>query len=130
VDFERLTVGRFLEDAVAEIPDEPLLIWEDQHVTYREFNEHANRAANVWHDLGVRRGDHVAFMVDNKPELLYAWFGLAKLGATLVAINTGFKGRETRYILEHSQAKYLLIDDAYAAVVENGASELPRLQAV
>jgi carnitine-CoA ligase len=130
VDLERLTVGRFLEDAVAEAPDEPLLIWENQHVSYREFNEHANRAANVWRDLGVRRGDHVAFMVDNKPELLYAWFGLAKLGATLVAINTGFREHETRYILEHSQAKFVLIDNAHSAVVEASANELAGLEAV
>lgn len=130
MDFDRLTVGRFLEDAVAEVPDEPLLIWQDHHISYRQFNEQANRAANVWRDLGVSRGDHVAFMVDNKPEFLYAWFGLAKLGATLVAINTGFKEQETRYILEHSQAKYALVDPEYADVVGAGAGKLGVLNAV
>lgn len=73
----------------------------------------------------MRRGDHVAFMVDNKPEFLYAWFGLAKLGATLVAINTGFKEQETRYILEHSQAKYALVDDVYADVVAPASTRCP-----
>ncbi len=130
MDLEGLTVGRFLAEAVAEVPDEPLLIWKEARISYREFDEQANRAANVWHDLGVRRGDHVAFMVDNKPEFLYAWFGLAKLGATLVAINTGFKEQETRYILEHSQAKYALIDDDFAGVVADSVDELAGLNAV
>lgn len=130
MDLAALTVRQFLEDAVAEVPDEPLLIWEDQHISYREFDEHANRAANAWHDLGVRRGDHVAFMADNKPEFLYAWFGLAKLGATLVAVNTGFKEQETRYILEHSKAKVALIDDAYAALFHGATDNLPGLDAV
>ncbi len=125
-----LTVGRFLEQAVNEVPDDPLLIWDDEQISYREFDEHANRAANVWHDLGVRRGDRVAFMVDNKPEFLYAWFGLAKLGATLVAVNTGFKERETHYILEHSQAKFVLVDDVYADVIAPSVDKLPGLEAV
>jgi len=129
VDFAGLTVGRFLEEAVAEVPNNPLLIWDERQISYREFDDHANRAANVWHDLGVRRGDHVAFMVDNKPEFLYAWFGLAKLGATLVAVNTGFKEQETRYLLEHSQAKYVLVDDVYAEIVAPSVAELPGLRA-
>lgn len=130
MDLAGLTVGHFLEQAVAEVPGETLLIWDDRHITYREFDEHANRAANVWQDLGVRRGDHVAFMVDNKPEFLYAWFGLAKLGATLVAVNTGFREQETRYILEHSQAKYVLVDDVYAEIVGPSVGQLPGLEAV
>ena len=129
VDFAGLTVGRFLAEAVAEVPNDPLLIWDERQISYREFDDHANRAANVWHDLGVRRGDHVAFMVDNKPEFLYAWFGLAKLGATLVAVNTGFKEQETRYLLEHSQAKYVLVDDVYAEIVAPSVDELPGLRA-
>ncbi len=129
VDFAGLTVGRFLEEAVAEVPNDPLLIWDERQISYREFDDHANRAANVWHDLGVQRGDHVAFMVDNKPEFLYAWFGLAKLGATLVAVNTGFKEQETRYLLEHSQAKYVLVDDVYAEIVAPSVDELPSLRA-
>jgi carnitine-CoA ligase len=130
VDFAALTVGRFLEEAVSEVPDDPLLIWDEQQISYREFDEQTNRAANVWHDLGVRRGDRIAFMVDNKPEFLYAWFGLAKLGATLVAVNTGFKEQETRYILEHSQAKYALVDDVYADIVAPSVDGLPGLNAV
>ncbi|WP_131809405.1 AMP-binding protein [Mycolicibacterium iranicum] len=129
VDHSELTVGQFLEKAVAEVPDEPLLLWDERQISYREFDEQANRAANVWHHLGVRRGDRVAFMVDNKPELLYAWFGLAKLGATLVAINTGFREQETRYILEHSQAKFVLVDDGYTEIVESAVEELPGLEA-
>lgn len=129
MDLAGLTVGHFLEQAVSEVPDEPLLIWEAQHISYREFDQHANRAANVWRDLGVRRGDHVAFMVDNKPEFLYAWFGLAKIGATLVAVNTGFREHETRYLLEHSQAKYVLVDDVYGGIVAPSVDQLPGLQA-
>lgn len=130
MDHAGLTVGRFLAEAVVEVPNDPLLIWDDRQISYREFDEQSDKAAKVWHDLGVRRGDHVAFMVDNKPEFLYAWFGLAKLGATLVAVNTGFREQETRYILEHSQAKFALVDDVYAEVVAPSVDRLPGLEGV
>lgn len=130
MDLQALTIGRFLEEAVAEVPNEPLLIWEDHHISYRKFNDYANQAANVWQALGVRRGDHVAFMADNKPEFLYAWFGLAKLGATLVAINTGFKEAETRYLLEHSQAQFALIDTDYEQVLTRAAEGLEGLAGI
>lgn len=127
--YHPLTFRRFLEDAVTVVPESPLLIWDDEIVTYRTFNEHVDRAANVWHGLGVRRGDRVAFMADNKPEFLYAWLGLAKLGATLVAINTGFKAAETRYLLEHSQASFAIIDDSYVPVFAEASAGLSTLQA-
>ena len=125
-----MTVRAFLEEAVAEVPDSPFLIWQDEEISYGVFNEHVDRAACMWHDLGVRRGDHVAFMVDNKPEFLYAWLGLAKLGATLVAVNTGFKAIETSYLLEHSRAKLALIDPQHGDMFERMRDELPGLEQV
>lgn len=130
VEYEPLTFRRFFEDGVAEVPDEPLLIWNDEHVTYRDFDEQVNRAARVWHDLGVRRGDHVAFMADNKPEFLYAWLGLAKIGATLVAINTGFRAAETHYLLEHSECRFAIVDERYTEVLQAASNGVSTLQAV
>ncbi len=124
MDPDRLTVRAFLEQAVAEVPDAPYLLWEDEVVSYAAFNASVDRAASMWHGLGVRRGDRVAFMVDNKPEFLSAWLGLAKLGATLVAVNTGFKAAETEYLLQHSMAKLALVDPRHADMF---AAMLPRL---
>ena len=47
-----------------------------------------DRAAAAWHHLGVRKGDRIAFMVENRPEFLQAWLGLARVGGVLVAFNT------------------------------------------
>ncbi len=124
---ETLTFRQFFEDAVAEVPDEPLLIWDDEHISYAEFNAAVDRAANVWHGLGVRRGDRVAFMADNKPEFLYAWLGLAKIGGTLVAINTGFKAAEAGYVLQHSEARFAVVDEHRQEVFADAAQGAPSL---
>lgn len=130
MDLSRLTVRSFLEEAVARNASEPYLIWEDESFSYEDFNASVDRAAALWHSIGVRHGDRVAFMADNSPEFLYAWLGLAKLGAVLVAINTGFKFPEARYLVEHSEARFALIDPLHAEVFERIRAGVPTLQAV
>ncbi len=121
-------IRRFLEEAVARNPDQAFLIWEDTVQTYREFDDRVNAAANVWHTLGVRKGDRVAFMVDNKPEFLHAWLGLAKLGAVLVAVNTGFKLAEARYLVADSAARFALVDPGFVELFTALQQEVPTLE--
>lgn len=109
-----LDVRSFLEDAVERNPTAPYLIWEDQEQSYQSFDADVDDAAAYWHAMGVRKGDRVAFMADNSPGFLHAWLGLAKIGAVLVAVNTGFKYEEARYLVEHSEARYALVDPAHA----------------
>lgn len=114
MDLSSLTVRAFLENAVEKNASEPYLIWEDSVETYEEFNRKIDQAAAFWHEVGVRRGDRVSFMADNSPSFLHAWLGLAKIGAVLVAINTGFKLQEAQYLVEHSESRFALIDPAHA----------------
>lgn len=131
MDRAALNVRTLLEEATAEDPAAPFLVWtvDGQEVGYAEANERIDRAARLWHSLGVRKGDRVAFMLDNSPEFLYAWLGLAKIGGILVAINTAFRAAEAAYLLSDSGARLALvgvnhlpvfssIDPAAAASVE------------
>ena len=85
MNLHSLNVRSFLEDAVSRNADSPYLIWEDEEQTYEEFNARVDAAAAYWHNMGVRKGDRVAFMADNSPGFLHAWLGLAKIGAVLPA---------------------------------------------
>lgn len=116
MDLDSLNVRAFWEDAVAEVPEHPFLIWEDQPISYLEFDDRANRAATVWSEAGVGKGDPVVFMVGNSPGFLAAWFGLIKIGAVISAINTGFKHDEVAYQLRHSDPVAVLVDAAHADV--------------
>lgn len=129
IDLERLNVRDFLEEAEADAPDAPFLIFtgDDREWTYRESRALIGQAAAAWHHLGVRKGDRVAFMVDNSPEFIWAWLGLAQIGGILVAVNTGFKSAEAGYLVTDSAAKFVLVDDEYRGVIQQaqaGASVL------
>lgn len=118
MNLKSLTVRSFLENAVERNASEPYLIWEDTQETYEQFNSKVDAAAAYWHNMGVRKGDRVSFMADNSPEFLHAWLGLAKIGAVLVAINTGFKYAEAKYLVEHSESRFALIDPAHAELFQ------------
>lgn len=130
MNLNALTVRSFLEGAVERNADAPYLIWEEEVETYEEFNAKVDAAAAYWHEMGVRKGDCVSFMADNSPEFLHAWLGLAKIGAVLVAINTGFKFAEAKYLVDHSESRFALVDPAHAELFQRISGESPSLQKV
>ncbi len=128
LDYRDYTVRNFLESAVQKNMDKPFLVWEDLTFTYKEFNDQVNRAANLWARLGVRHGDRVSFMVDNCPEFLFAWLGLAKIGGVLVAINTGFKAKEATYLVDHSESEFALVGQEHMPVFQEVLNNVSRLK--
>jgi crotonobetaine/carnitine-CoA ligase len=117
-DLSALNVRDFLEDAVRAVPDELLLIHEQGSLTYAELNRRVDRAAYAWHELGVRKGDRVAFMLENRPEFLEAWLGLAKIGAILVAVNTRWQAAEVGHFLELTEPRLALVSERYRDVFQ------------
>ncbi len=85
------------------------LFFRDRHLTFRELDLLSNRFSRVFQELGVRKGDHVAVMLPNCPEWIACWFGLAKLGAVLVAFNTQWKADGLEYALRQTDIKYCLL---------------------
>lgn len=128
MDLEHINVRSFLEETVQDAPDQPFLIWQDQPISYADFDRRVNHAARMWHELGVRKGDRVAFMLDNAPEFLEAWLGLAKIGGILNAVNTGFQFDEVLYQVEHSEPVAALVGLEHATLFERVADRLPRMR--
>ena len=125
-----MNLRELIETQSKKNPDKVFLYFGEREVTYKEFDENINKAANVFLDLGIEKGDRVCFFIPNCPEYLYGWLGLAKIGAILVPINTNYKIQETRYILQHSEANALLVHVSLKKVVEKIRSEMPSLKDV
>ncbi|MBI2831897.1 MAG: AMP-binding protein [Chloroflexi bacterium] len=125
-----MNIRQLIEDRVARNPAKVYLYFEDQQVTYADFNAQINRVANSLWNAGIRKGDRFAIMLPNCPEFLYVWFGLNKIGALEVPINNSLKGEEVKYILKHSEAKGIVIHSDYLALLEGIRAELPQLKHV
>ena len=103
------TLGSLLTRQVRQNKSKPYLYFLDKEISYERMNASANQMANAFSKLGVAKGDHTAIMLPNSPEYLYCWFGLAKLGAVTVTINTQFKGDTLRYLIEASDCKLAVV---------------------
>lgn len=129
-DLDALNVRDFLEEAVRAVSDDTFLIYGEERVSYQEFNRRVDAAASAWHRLGVRKGDRVAFMLENRPEFLQAWLGLAKVGAIMVAINTRWQAGEVAYFLTLTEPRFALVGERYRDVFRSAMDDVSGLEEV
>ncbi|RYF58262.1 MAG: hypothetical protein EOO27_13105, partial [Comamonadaceae bacterium] len=105
-------------------------------MTYAALEQRVQAATQWLADHGVTRGDRVAVWLINQPEWLVLFFALARLGATLVAVNTRFRSHELQYILSRSQACMLIMQPGFRKldfpeiVAGVDPAELPDLRVV
>ncbi len=111
---EDRTIGRILAAKAATVGERPFLLFEGQRFTYADAHAISNGYAEGFRRAGIGRGDHVALMLDNRPELLWAMWGLGKLGAVAVPLNTAAKGDLLAYLVDQSDSVLVCAEDAYA----------------
>jgi crotonobetaine/carnitine-CoA ligase len=99
-------------------------------LTYAEVDDHARRWASALRDLGVGLGDGVASMLFPSPRFLTVWLGISFAGAIDIGVNTDFRGRILRYVLEQSSARVMVVDEAIYPVVAETLHEVPTLRAI
>jgi fatty-acyl-CoA synthase len=100
----------FLRRAAYMYPDKLAVIDGERRYSYRQFAERSWRLANALRSAGLGKGDRVATLLLNSSPMLEAHFGVPAAGGILVAINNRLAGPEVGYILEHSGARFLLLD--------------------
>lgn len=125
------TLGHILEDKAKTNKDKVFVQFRDEKkVTYAEINEIANRFGNSFSELGVKKDDKVCIFLPNCLEYIYAWFGLAKIGAVEVPINTAYKGYLLGYIINQSDANVLVVDKGYLERVKPIQDSLEKIKNV
>ncbi len=107
------TVAGLLEEMAERFPEREALVDQTRRYSYRELNEAADVVARGLYVQGVRPGDHVAILMGNMAEWLVVDFAIAKLGATMVSMNTWVTKRELRYLLEHSDTRVLVMQPRF-----------------
>jgi fatty-acyl-CoA synthase len=98
--------------------DKVAVVHGDRRYTYAQFGERAWRLANALIDAGIEKGERVATLLPNCPAMLEAHYGVPAAGGTLVTVNTRLSSAEIAHILEHSGARFLLLDAELAELIE------------
>jgi fatty-acyl-CoA synthase len=111
--FTSLTPLSFLARAADVFSDKTAIAYGDRRTSYSELAAEATRLAHALRASGVQRGDRVAYMCPNIPEMLVAHFGVPLAGAVLVPVNTRLSAEEVLHICDHSGATVLVVDTEY-----------------
>jgi fatty-acyl-CoA synthase len=119
------TLADIIEGWAAKRPNNVAIWFEDKRYTYKEYDAHANRYARWAQSLGLKKGDAVALLMENRPEYLFAWTGLVKIGVTVALINTNLRERALAHSLAISGAKHLVMG---AELADNYASAIDDMQ--
>lgn len=106
---QTMSLGSELEYQAETQQDHPALIFEERTITFGELNALANRYANYFGSLGLKKGDVVALLMENRPEFLIASTGLSKLGVIVSLINNGVRKEVLAHALNICDAKMLIV---------------------
>lgn len=108
-------------------PDKIAYHFMGKDTTYGEFEFAVGRFAKGLQELGVEKGDHVAFLLGNTPHYLIALYATMRLGATAIPINPIYTPDEISYILHNGDVKAVIALDALLPLVEKGVQAFPQV---
>ncbi len=113
------TIGDMFDATVQAAADREAVVYGypelglEMRLSYRQLHEVVQQLAKGAMALGVQAGDKVAVLAPNLPQWLFLEFALAKIGAVLVTVNTGYKQAELAYLLKNGDIKVLFAVESY-----------------
>jgi fatty-acyl-CoA synthase len=117
-NFVALTPLTFLERSAAIWPNRTAVIHGTLRRSWGETAARCKRLASGLVRAGFVKGDTIAFLAANTPELFEAHFGVPLMGGVLNAINTRLDPEAVAFILEHGEAKILFVDREFSKIAE------------
>lgn len=101
-----------------EQPNQVALHFRGKDITYSQFEKLVGIFTFALQQLGVKKGDHIAVVLGNTPEFLISIYATMRIGAVAIPINPFYTKSEISYILEDSDAKFVIANDTLLPLIE------------
>jgi crotonobetaine/carnitine-CoA ligase len=124
------TIHRVLKQKVRQYGNREFFRFKDQVFGYEDFDRASDRVAAGLQSLGLGKDDKVAIEMANRPEFLYLWFGLSKLGAVEVPINTAHRGDLLTYMVDKADCRFMVVESTFLDRVAPVLKDLPKVEKV
>src|SRR5690606_15031088 len=119
-----------LKKQSSALKEKTFLLFKDQSFSYGEAYEQSRRIAGGLYAAGVRPGQHIAIMMENRPETIWTNFALALIGAVSVPINTATRGDLLSYYIRQSDSSTIVVDQAFVERLALVEPQCPLLEQV
>lgn len=117
-NYQPLTPLTLLERAATVFSEHPAVVHGRLRFTYAQLYTRARRLASALQQRGIGRGDTVSALLFNTPPMIEAHYGVPMAGGVLNAINTRLDAAGIAFILQHGEAKVLLVDAELKSLAE------------
>jgi amino acid adenylation domain-containing protein len=101
-------IHHLFEEQVKRTPDNIAVVFEDQHLTYRELNNRANQLAHYLQRLGVKPDDLVGTCVERSLDAIVGILGILKAGAAYLPLDPTLPSKRLAFMLQDAQPTVLL----------------------
>lgn len=125
-----LVLTGFLDRAVSLYGDKEAIFCDERVFTYNQLNERVNRLSHGLRDLGVKKGDRVAYLAPNSVEMLEGFYGVFQLGGVMVPLNIRLKPEDYLFILNHSETKVLFVDQELLHLIKPVKEKLTTVEKI
>lgn len=125
-----MLTGDMLRRSAERFPDKTAIFWQDRTVSYRQFNDDANRFARAVLSNGIEKGAKIGIISRNRPEYGVAFFGAARSGAVLVNVSVLYAPDELSYVLDKADVEILFIEDIFVEKLHPIRDALHKLEQV
>ena len=123
-----MNLGMYLARSARFWPERPAILFRDRAVTYRELEARSNRLAHALLALGLQRGDRVAVVSPNRPEIVELECALYKAGLVKVALNARLAPQELTDALVNSEPVACIAGPEHRDMVEASAASVLALR--
>src|SRR5690349_8335885 len=96
--------------------------------TYRELNDRSNQLAQLFYDAGLRFGDHIAILMENRVEYMEPCWAAQRSGLIFTCINWHFNADEVAYIVDDCDAQVIVVSATLRDVAEELADKMPNVK--
>jgi len=117
-NFTALTPLSFLERAAEVYPQRTAIVHGGLRRSWAQTYERCRRLASALQRAGLGKGDTVAVLLPNTPAMVEAHFGIPMAGAVLNTLNTRLDPEAIAFMLDHGEAKALIVDPEFAATAK------------
>lgn len=125
-----MNLRELVQNQANKFGDKVFMYWEDTTVSYSQLNDLTNKVANLLYNLGVRKGDKVSVYLPNMPEYVYLYLGIPKIGAVTGPVNSLFKAREVKFVVNHSEAKIIVTIPKFMEVINEIKNDLTNVEKI
>lgn len=122
-----MLVHDLLRASTARSPDRTAVVCSDRPFSFSAIDGASDRLAGGLRELGIRRGDRVALLLDNSIDMVVGIFGVLKAGAVFIPLNPTTKADKLAYILNDCGVRAMIASGALAPVAGAAAAAAPTL---